>query len=97
MLVEVITPEQKIFSGEAVAVQLPGTDGLFQVLNQHAPIISTLTSGEVKIDLAQAPDANFNDRDGKILRTKGSDKTLRIPIKGGVMEMNNNKVIVLAD
>ena len=97
MLVEVITPEQRIFSGEAVAVQLPGADGLFQVLDQHAPIISTLVEGDVKIDLTKAPDANFNDLEGKIVRVKGSDKTLRIPIKGGVMEMNQNKVIVLAD
>ena len=46
MHLEIITPESKIFSGEAEAVQFPGIDGLFQVLNNHAPIISALGKTE---------------------------------------------------
>lgn len=95
MLVEVITPEQRIFSGEATAVQLPGADGLFQVLNHHAPIISTLVNGEVKIDLAQPVAKDFNSLNG-LIQLSGT-QTLRIAIRGGVVEMNQNKVIILAD
>ena len=51
MQLEIITPESNLFSGEVVAVQLPGKDGLFQVLNNHAPIISALTKGTIKVDL----------------------------------------------
>lgn len=54
MQLEIITPEVKVFTGEAEAVQLPGLDGLFQILNGHAPIISALKEGIVKIDLPSA-------------------------------------------
>ena len=51
MQLEIITPEAKIFEGEAEAVQFPGLDGSFQVLNGHAAIISALSKGDVKVDL----------------------------------------------
>ncbi len=50
MQLEIITPEQKVFSGEATAVQMQGTNGVFQVLNNHAPMISSLKEGNIKID-----------------------------------------------
>ncbi|MFM7767418.1 MAG: F0F1 ATP synthase subunit epsilon, partial [Bacteroidota bacterium] len=53
MYLEIITPEYKIFSGDVDAVQLPGLDGSFQVLKGHAPIISALQSGKVKVDLSK--------------------------------------------
>ena len=49
MFLEIITPDQKVFSGEISRVQVPGTKGSFEVLNNHAPIISTLTKGKVKV------------------------------------------------
>ncbi len=49
MNVELITPEQKLFAGEANRIQMPGIDGLFEVLNNHAPLISALKEGQVKI------------------------------------------------
>ena len=52
MHLEIVTPEHKVFSGEVVSVQLPGNEGLFQVLNNHAPIISTLTKGSVKVEFS---------------------------------------------
>lgn len=50
MNLEIITPDRKVFGGEAVAVTFPGTEGQFQVLNDHAPLVSTLGKGEVVID-----------------------------------------------
>lgn len=50
MNLEIITPDKKVFTGEAVAVTFPGTEGQFQVLNNHAPLVSTLGKGEVLID-----------------------------------------------
>jgi F-type H+-transporting ATPase subunit epsilon len=49
MHLDIITPDKKLFSGDVTSVLVPGTAGQFQVLNNHAPIISTLTKGKVKI------------------------------------------------
>lgn len=49
MTLEILTPEQKIFSGEVYGVQLPGISGLFEVLDRHAPMVSALKSGSLKI------------------------------------------------
>tara|TARA_Y100000385_G_scaffold146271_1_gene151886 strand:- start:2 stop:238 length:237 start_codon:yes stop_codon:yes gene_type:complete len=78
MQLEIITPEKKVFQGEVNSVQLPGTNGKFEVLNNHAPIISTLTKGNVRI-------------------IDSNDKTELFEINGGVIEMQNNKIIVLAE
>jgi F-type H+-transporting ATPase subunit epsilon len=48
MQLDILTPEKKIFSGEASSVSLYGTEGHFQVLNHHAPLISSLKAGEIK-------------------------------------------------
>jgi F-type H+-transporting ATPase subunit epsilon len=49
MQLDIITPDQKVFSGEVVSAQFPGTKGSFQVLNNHAPLISTLEKGKITI------------------------------------------------
>lgn len=78
MQLEIITPDKKLFSGEVKSVKLPGTDGSFGVLNNHAPIISSLKKGTVKV---------VDDK----------NTTQNFEIKGGVAEMLNNKMIVLAE
>tara|TARA_B110000444_G_C18255975_1_gene329718 strand:+ start:222 stop:458 length:237 start_codon:yes stop_codon:yes gene_type:complete len=78
MILEIITPEKKIFTGEVSSVRLPGKSGEFEVKNNHAPIISTLTSGEIRVINSDKKIENFD-------------------INGGVIEMQNNKIIVLAD
>jgi len=49
MKIEIITPERKVFEGEIKSVRVPGKKGSFQVLKDHAPIISTLDAGTVII------------------------------------------------
>lgn len=49
MLLEILTPEKKLFSGDVQGVQLPGIDGLFEVLDKHAPLVSALGNGKVKV------------------------------------------------
>lgn len=49
MTLEILTPEKKIFSGEVYGVQLPGIDGMFEVLEKHAPIVSALKTGQLKV------------------------------------------------
>ncbi|SER39273.1 MULTISPECIES: ATP synthase F1 subunit epsilon [Pedobacter] len=49
MNLEILTPDKKVYEGEVTAVTVPGTLGSFQILKDHAPIISTLEDGEVII------------------------------------------------
>lgn len=78
MNLQIITPGTRIYEGEVKLVQVPGSKGSFQVLKNHAPIISTLEQGEVKI---------IDDRDHIEL----------ISIGGGVIEVKNNEIVILAE
>ena len=78
MLLEIITPDKKLFSGEIKSVKLPGTAGSFGVLKDHAPLISSLKKGNVKVVDEQKQNHSF-------------------AIKGGVIEVLKNKIIVLAE
>lgn len=64
MLVDIITPDKVLFSGEAQRVQLPGTDGSFEILNQHAPIIATLGMGNIKVTDSQNQTLLINIKSG---------------------------------
>jgi F-type H+-transporting ATPase subunit epsilon len=49
MFLEIITPDKKVFSGDVKLVQVPGSKGAFEILKNHAPIISTLDKGTIKV------------------------------------------------
>lgn len=49
MNLEILTPEKKLFSDEVYGVQLPGISGLFEVLDKHAPLVSALKAGKLKV------------------------------------------------
>jgi F-type H+-transporting ATPase subunit epsilon len=49
MTLEILTPEKKLYSGEVYGIQLPGITGLFEVLDKHAPMVSALGKGNLKI------------------------------------------------
>jgi F-type H+-transporting ATPase subunit epsilon len=79
MKLEIITPDAVVFTGENVnLVQLPGYDGSFEVLENHAPLITVLKKGKVKV------------------LVKG-EKPAFFEINGGVIEVLENKVLVLAE
>lgn len=78
MLLDIITPDSKLFSGEVTSVILPGIDGDLGVLNNHAPLITALKVGEISI-------------------IKESGETEVFKTNGGIVEVLNNKVIVLAE
>ena len=64
MTLEILTPERKIFSGEVYGVQLPGIDGSFEVLEKHAPLVSALKAGKLKILKDKHATALFNIQTG---------------------------------
>jgi F-type H+-transporting ATPase subunit epsilon len=93
--VDILTPESTVYSGEVVSVTLPGLDGVFQVLNNHAPIISALKSGSLIVELANP--FNSEENKNKLIQTTSDSKKIEISINGGVAELTNKKMIVLAE
>ena len=91
MYLEIITPEQTLFKGEVDSVLFPGSLGDFQVLNNHAPIVSNLKQGEVKILGKLNLDSSVKDQ------FEISDKETILKIESGTVEMNNNQVTLLVD
>ena len=49
MQIDILTPEKKIYSGDVYGIQLPGVSGSFEVLDRHAPLVSALKNGVLKI------------------------------------------------
>ncbi len=82
MKIQIITPDKTLFEGEAELVQLPGLDGSFELLNNHAPLISALKQGVVKIIT---------------IEEKKEDNEQFFEIRGGVIEVVRNKVLILAE
>jgi len=72
MFLEIITPDKKLFSGEVKSIKLPGVDGSFGVLNNHAPIIASLKKGIVKVVDEKNTTENFNINGGvvEVLKNK---------------------------
>ena len=93
MKLEIITPESNVFSGDAKSVSLPGLDGIFQVLNNHAPVISALKKGDLVVEL----EAPLSDEQKNDMIVVDSTEKIRVAINGGVAELNKNKLIVLAE
>jgi F-type H+-transporting ATPase subunit epsilon len=78
MNIEIIDPDKTIFKGEGDLIQLPGKNGSFEILNNHAPLISVLKKGKIKI-VDQHKETQFFE------------------IKGGVIEVLRNKILILAE
>ncbi|AQG81223.1 ATP synthase F1 subunit epsilon [Spirosoma montaniterrae] len=77
MTLDIITPDRKVFSGEVSAVTFPGSQGQFQVLNDHAALVSTLAKGPI------------------VVQSAAGQQTFTVD--GGVVEVLQNKVLVLAE
>ncbi|UOB16212.1 FoF1 ATP synthase subunit delta/epsilon [Abyssalbus ytuae] len=92
MYLEIVTPEATLFNGDVESVAVPGINGEFQMLNNHAPIVSLLGKGNVKIYGDMKINKEFSSK-----FTKGDKNVTLLSINSGTVEMKDNKVIVLAD
>lgn len=92
MYLEIISPEAIVFKGDIDSISVPGSSGDFQVLNNHAPIISTLKKGIIKIKTNTKP-----EEFGEIFFSKEGKETYIYKIKSGVIQVKNNKLILLSD
>jgi F-type H+-transporting ATPase subunit epsilon len=92
MYLEIVSPEATLFSGEVTSVSVPGVNGEFEMLKNHAPIVSLLKKGYVKIfgdiKLEEVVKDKFK---------KNKDRGTWLAINSGTIEMKENKIIVLAD
>ncbi len=77
MHLEIVTPDQNIYSGDINSAIFPGSDGFFGVQENHAPMVATLKAGKIEVS-ANSGNEVFE-------------------VNGGVVEVNHNKIIVLAD
>ncbi len=92
MILEIVTPEATLLTSEVDIVSVPGINGEFQMLNNHAPIVSLLVNGNVKFKGSKVTiDEEFENK-----FTISKDE-YSLPITSGTIEMKENKVIVLAD
>ena len=89
MFIEIVSPEKTIYTGDVSSVYLPGSQGSFQILNNHAPILSTLKNGQIKLK------GNFDGESENLNILSVSEASL--DIQSGVVEMKKNKLIILVD
>ena len=92
MILEIVTPEATLLHTDVDLISVPGINGEFQMLNNHAPIVSLLVNGTIKFKGSSVKiEEQFED---KFKNIKGE---FTLPIKSGTIEMKENKVIILAD
>lgn len=91
MYLEIISPKATLYTGEVECLTVPGTNGSFQVLENHAAIVSTLISGKILIK------GSFGSKEYQIPFNKIDTNLLTLEITSGVLEMQNNKLILLVD
>lgn len=92
MHVEIVSPEATLYSGEISSVTAPGTDGSFQVLSAHAPLVAALGAGEIKIQGVERLQEEQASR-----FTSVGQGAFSLSIQSGTLEVKNNTIIVLAD
>ena len=91
MILEIISPEKIIFTGEVESVAVPGVNGEFEMLNNHAAIVSNLKKGAIKV----YGNITLDDTQKEIFQK--SDKGYQLDINSGTVEMKNNKVTALVE
>jgi F-type H+-transporting ATPase subunit epsilon len=91
MQLEIISPEAILLQSDVQSVAVPGINGEFQMLDNHAPIVSLLQKGKIIIDGKPEIDEDFQDKFQK------EDGKLVLKINSGTVEMSDNKVIILVD
>ena len=90
MYIEIVSPEKTIFTGNIISAYLPGSEGFFQILDNHAPIVSTLKNGIIELQ------GDFQEETSKNLSLLAGNKA-SLEIESGIVEMKNNKLIILVD
>jgi len=97
MYLEIVSPEAILFSSEVDSVVVPGVNGEFEMLTNHAPIVSILKEGTIRINTHTQSHLVFNELHADVIPHNDDDKVLTVTINSGTIEMKDNKLIILAD
>lgn len=94
MLLEIVSPEGHLFKGGVTSVTVPGVDGEFQMLNNHANIVAILAEGTIKVGVS---DFKTNTEFSVKFNKSEKDEKFLLPIKSGTLEMKDNRIMILVD
>tara|TARA_R110002049_G_scaffold37208_2_gene117547 strand:+ start:510 stop:803 length:294 start_codon:yes stop_codon:yes gene_type:complete len=97
MYLEIVSPEATLFSSEVDSVTVPGVKGEFQMLENHASIVSLLKAGIIKIHTHTQSHLVFDSLHSEVVPHNDDNKILTLKINSGTLEMKDNKAIILAD
>lgn len=95
MVITVLTPEKELFRGPINSVKVPGSKGQFQVLKNHAPIVSSLDAGVITIETSAGEYRYFDIETGTIRNDSAAGKTITFQIRKGFIEVLRNEVSLL--
>lgn len=95
MNIVVLTPDKEVFRGQIVSVKVPGSSGQFQVLTNHAPIVSSLDAGVIELVTSKGEYRMYNDETGNIVKEDQPGKKIQYTISGGFIEVLNNEISLL--
>ncbi len=91
MYLEIISPDEILFEGEISSITVPGKSGSFQILKNHAPIVSSLKTGTVLVK-GEFHEKRMNEKFNFI-----NNNSFEIKVLSGTIEMSNNKITLLSE
>lgn len=97
MILEVITPDEVLYKGNVSQVILSGLEGSFGILDNHAPLISALAKGDIKVDQDVTDNKDKKAYNGVLNEKYREDNQFTFAVNGGIIEVFDNKILVLAE
>ena len=95
MNISILTPDKEIFKGAATSIKVPGTLGQFQILKNHAPIVSSLEIGKLEVVTGEGTYAYYDEESQSLKSADKPGRTIIFEITGGFVEVLKNEVSVL--
>lgn len=95
MNISVLTPDRTIFTGTISKVSLPGVEGSFQLLNNHAPLVSALSNGKVELTTGNGEYSYYDEESNAMTESATGTRNLTFTIDRGFVEVLNNEVNLL--
>ena len=97
MTISVLTPDRTIFTGNITAVALPGVEGSFQLLENHAPLVSALSAGSVTLQTGGGAYRYFDAEEKRMTEDQSGSRSMTFTIDRGFVEVLNNEVNLLVE
>lgn len=95
MNISVLTPDRTIFTGNITSVVLPGVEGSFQLLSNHAPLVSALSGGKVTLQTGTGAYSFYDEEAKAMSESEASGRSMTFTIDSGFVEVLNNEVNLL--